>query len=209
MVSFACPSCQRQFNVPDKYAGRTTRCACGASIVVPASSAAAMTAPPPAPKPTGGLRGRRLIADEREMRDAFGDGNPIVRIESTHGTPAERYVLAMSVRSLVRGKPERMGETHRVEIELTNDYPRVGPRCRMLTPIFHPNIDAASICIGDHWTAGERLTDLVARIAEMLAYQAYNVRSPLNAEAAMWADLNAGRLPVDPRDLRAAMTRRV
>jgi ubiquitin-protein ligase len=72
----------------------------------------------------------------------------------------------------------------------------------MLTPIFHPNIDPSTICVGDHWTAGERLVDLVIRIGEMIAYQAYNIRSPLDGEAAMWADLNGEKLPIDARNLR-------
>jgi hypothetical protein len=55
--------------------------------------------------------------------------------------------------------------------------------------------------VGDHWTAGERLVDLVIRIGEMIAYQAYNIQSPLDGEAAMWADQNARHLPVDLRDL--------
>jgi ubiquitin-protein ligase len=71
----------------------------------------------------------------------------------------------------------------------------------MLTPIFHPNIEPAVICIGDHWTAGERLCDLVVRIGEMITYQSYNIKSPLDGEAAMWADLNNALLPVDKTDL--------
>jgi hypothetical protein len=47
--------------------------------------------------------------------------------------------------------------------------------------------------------AGERLVDLVRRIAEMISYQAYNIKSPLNAEAAMSADLHVDQLPVDRR----------
>ena len=93
---------------------------------------------------------------------------------------------------------------HQVEIQLTSEYPRQSPKCRMLTPVFHPNIDPASICVGDHWTAGERLVDLVIRIGELLAYQAYNIRSPLDAHAAMWADLNADKLPTDARTVRPA-----
>ena len=73
----------------------------------------------------------------------------------------------------------------------------------MLTPVFHPNIDDSTICVGDHWAAGERLTDLVVRIGEMLAFQAYNIKSPLNGEAAMWADLHPEHLPVDPKPLHA------
>lgn len=66
---------------------------------------------------------------------------------------------------------------------------------------FHPNIEPTAICVGDHWTASERLTDLVIRIGEMIAYQAYNIKSPLDGEAAMWVDLNRGGLPTDTRDI--------
>jgi ubiquitin-protein ligase len=71
----------------------------------------------------------------------------------------------------------------------------------MLTPIFHPNFDQSIICVGDHWGASERMVDLVVRIGEMITFQAYNLKSPLDGEAAMWADLNAKRLPIDSRDL--------
>jgi ubiquitin-protein ligase len=153
---------------------------------------------------TLGLRGRRLLADEKNMREVFGPGS-IGSIISTRGEPPELYVIELRVASPVSGSATdaTIGHVHRLEVQLTNDYPRVGPKCRMLTPLFHPNVDAASICIGDHWAAGEKLSDLVIRVAEMLAFQAYNVRSPLNAVAAMWADTHPDQLPIDRRDLRA------
>ena len=61
-----------------------------------------------------------------------------------------------------------VGQTHRAEVFLPLDYPRQPPFCRMLTPVFHPNIDPAKICIGDHWSAGQSLAQLVCRIGEML-----------------------------------------
>jgi ubiquitin-protein ligase len=67
--------------------------------------------------------------------------------------------------------------------------------------IFHPNFDPTIICVGDHWTAAEKLSDLIIRIGEMIAYQAYNIKSPLDGEAAMWADLNQSKFPVDKRSL--------
>jgi len=210
MIAFKCPSCGRSFGVPDHYAGREARCACKQVLIVPQPTAAAAAAPSSQGTPSAptSLRARRLAADERELRERFGPAaGGVARIVEAHGSPPERYVVEFDVATLVRpvrGDPQPVRGGHRAEVELTNDYPRVGPRCRMLTPAFHPNIDAAGICVGDHWTAGERLGDLVLRIAEMLAYQAYNVRSPLDAEAAMWADLNRDRLPVDPRDLRAS-----
>lgn len=157
----------------------------------------------PAGPPKISMRTRRLRADADAMEQAFADF-PVIEVKPVAGEPPEIYHIQYQIKSLapgVDGKPVTAG-LHRAEIQLTSDYPRISPKCRMLTPIFHPNIDAASICVGDHWTAGERLADLVIRIGEMIAYQAYNVRSPLNAEAAMWADLNSATLPLDTQDLR-------
>ena len=69
----------------------------------------------------------------------------------------------------------------------------------MLTPVFHPNFDDASVCIGDFWAASEGLDDLVIRIGRMIAYQEYNTRSPLNGLAAKWAAEHLNLLPIDNR----------
>lgn len=209
MISFACPSCGRSFAVPESAAGRRARCnGCGAELVVPAASTRA--AVPVATSSGAGVprmspRIRRLTAEHEQLMKAFKDFEPI-RIKNTVGFPPEVYEIEYHIRSFEPGdsptdqpKPR---DTHRVRIELTSDYPRISPRCKMLTPIFHPNFDESTICIGDHWTAGERLVDLVIRIGEMIGFQAYNIRSPLNGEAAMWADLNGAKLPSDPRNMR-------
>jgi ubiquitin-protein ligase len=137
------------------------------------------------------------------MRRAFADFAPI-RIRSTVGDPPETYQIDYALKGLEPGRGGKPSERdhHRVEIQLTADYPRLAPKCKMLTPAFHPNIDPAHICVGDHWTAGERLVDLVVRIGEMLAYQAYNIKSPLDGEAAMYADLHPERFPTDSQSLR-------
>jgi ubiquitin-protein ligase/DNA-directed RNA polymerase subunit RPC12/RpoP len=201
MISFACPQCKQLFNVPDTYAGRRARCkGCGYELQVPA---AMVTAVPASAKPP--LRVRRLMADAESLRAALAN-HPHIKIDSVQGDPPELYRIAYNVQSLERsakGKPTPR-HTHIAEVQLGADYPRLPPVCRMVTPVFHPNIDSAHICIGDHWTAGERLVDLVIRIAEMLAYQAYNIRSPLDGEAAMWADLNMSQLPTDPRPMQLA-----
>jgi ubiquitin-protein ligase len=154
-------------------------------------------APPKLP-----VRIRRLIADADQMTRSFSGAGPI-RVKSTTGDPPELYQVEYHVKGLQKGwlgRPKTR-DTHVVEIQLTSEYPRVSPKCRMLTPVFHPNIDETTVCVTDHWTAGERLVDLVVRIGEMLAYQAYNIKSPLNGEAAMWADLHPAKLPVDARNL--------
>jgi len=207
MISFSCPSCGRSFSVPDSYTGRRATCKdCGGIVVVPAvSNAAASSASTTPPSPKIPLRTRRLTSDAKQMEEAFATF-PLIHVHEAAGNPPDEYQVEYFIKGLERGKDGKPipRDEHRVEIKLTADYPRVGPLCKMLTPIFHPNIDPATICIGDHWTAGERLASLVVRIGEMIAYQAYNIQSPLDAEAAMWADLNGDKLPVDTRNLHPA-----
>ena len=71
----------------------------------------------------------------------------------------------------------------------------------MTTPVFHPNIDPQRICIGDHWSAGQSLAELVVRIGQMICYQSYNTKSPLNAAAAAWIEGHLDRLPLQKADL--------
>lgn len=147
---------------------------------------------------------RRLQADYQQVLAEFSR-HPRIRILQTQGEPPERYLVEYRVLSLVPEgeKGFREADSHKAELFLPVDYPRRPPFCRMLSPVFHPNIDASKICIGDHWSAGQRLGPLIVRIGEMLAYQSYNCKSPLNGEAAAWAELNQARLPLDKVDLSA------
>ena len=211
MISFACPGCGRPFSVPETYAGRRATCkTCGEAVSVPAvkgtvAQPVSATRTDPAAPPKVPLRIRRLQSDAKQMAEAFAEF-PLVKVLSATGNPPDVYQIEYSVNGLehgTNGEPVPR-DRHRVEIRLTADYPRVAPICRMLTPVFHPNIDPATICVGDHWAAGERLAALVIRIGEMIAFQAYNLQSPLDAEAAMWADLNTDKLPIDSRNLHPA-----
>ena len=156
----------------------------------------------PSPKPKLSPRQRRLSSDLCMMQDYF-TSFPLIHLERVQGNPPELYVVSYRVRGIecLRGEEVVYRDYHEVEIKLPGTYPRTPPICRMLTPIFHPNIEPAIICIGDHWTAAERLCDLVVRIGEMITYQAHNIKSPLDGEAAMWTDLHQDMLPVDARDL--------
>lgn len=219
-IAFSCPGCGKRFSVPTGYAGRKANCKnCHGPIVVPAADAPSVQAPieqndfadraaaETAPDPIARLpvRTRRLIAEARQIEQAFA-GSSLIKVTPIDGDPPEVYQVEYRIKGLRKGwfgRP-RVCNEHRAEIRLTSDYPRLAPQCKMLTPIFHPNIDAATICVGDHWTAGERLIDLIIRVGEMIAYQGYNIKSPLDGQAAMWADLHAKRLPIDPRVLSAA-----
>lgn len=149
---------------------------------------------------------RRLNADFEKVQAAFTN-HPCIRLLNTEGTPPEKYTFAFKVDGLVPSGTEGFhgGSVHQAEIFLMLDYPRRPPFCRMITPVFHPNIDPQKICIGDHWSAGQSLTQLVVRIAEMICYQSYNLKSPLNAAAAAWAEQNLHRLPLQQVDLWAGI----
>ncbi|MFC1462955.1 ubiquitin-conjugating enzyme E2 [Verrucomicrobiota bacterium] len=149
---------------------------------------------------------RRLTADHEEVQRVF-DSHPYISLRNAEGDPPDRYSFELIVPGLAPGRDVEPCEVrlHRVEVILLLEYPRRPPFCRMLTPVFHPNIDAAKICIGDHWSAGQSLAQLVVRIAEMIAFQSYNVQSPLNGEAAAWAEQNMAKLPLLKEDLAAGL----
>ena len=147
------------------------------------------------------MRLRRLQADFEKLSD-YVRRHPRLKIIQSEGEPPERYQLEYRIRSLRQVSEELVvAKSHLVEIALPRNYPRVPPQCRMLSPVFHPNIAPHAICVGDHWSAGEPLASLVARIGEMLAYQSYNVKSPLNGEAARWVEQHLDELPLDPVSL--------
>ncbi|MBV8780940.1 MAG: hypothetical protein JO353_06035 [Phycisphaerae bacterium] len=204
LIEFKCGSCGRDFSVPAAYAGRRAKCkTCGNDVTVPQLAPLEAPATPAAATPRLSPRDRRLTADHQSLKKALAACDWI-KIISADGSPPTTYQIEYRVAGLQPGaSPEKPNPqpVHRVEIKLTGEYPRTKPLCRMLTPVFHPNIDTSTICVGDHWTAGEHLVDLAVRIGEMLCFQEYNIKSPLDAEAAMWADLNANQLPLDHRDL--------
>jgi ubiquitin-protein ligase len=146
------------------------------------------------------------MADHQLVAKSF-EQHPFIKLLAAEGNPPERYVVEFNVDGLAPQGPSGFVPTHshRAEILLSLDYPRRPPLCRMLTPVFHPNIDPQKICIGDHWNAGQSLSELIVRIGEMITYQSYNVKSPLNAHAAMWAEQNESKLPLQKVDLTSAL----
>lgn len=158
------------------------------------------------------VRLRRLMADYEAVRRLVRL-HPKIDIEGVSGNPPDRYLLVLRVRSLrERGTEIEPADTHRLEITLPSTFPRDAPLFRMLTPVFHPNIAPHTVCIGDHWSAGQSLDMLIQRVGEMLAFQSYNIKSPLNGRAARWVEDNLERLPLEREeffiDLTAAAAQR-
>jgi ubiquitin-protein ligase len=143
---------------------------------------------------------RRLKLDYDALRQRFAAW-PLIQITGTAGMPPEIYRVTYAIKGLCVNAAGKIHErdSHLMEINLSLDYPRRAPQCRMLTPVFHPNFDEASVCVGDFWAASEGLDDLIIRIGRMIAYQEYNTRSPLNGLAARWAAEHPQLLPLDAR----------
>lgn len=145
---------------------------------------------------------RRLKLDYDQMAQKFA-GWPLIEITGTAGMPPEVYRFKYNIKGLFVSPTGDIQErdVHFLEVNLSLGYPRRAPQCRMLTPVFHPNFDDSTVCIGDFWAASEGLDDLIIRIGRMISYQEYNTKSPLNGLAAKWAEQNAKLFPVDPRDI--------
>lgn len=146
------------------------------------------------------VRLKRLKSDYEAVRRLVRM-HPKIEIEGVFGNPPEKYRLILRVKSLrERGLELEKADWHRLEVTLPRGYPRDAPLCRMLTPVFHPNIAPHAVCIGDHWTAGESLDGMIQRVGEMLAFQSYNIKSPLNGRAAQWVEEHVGDLPTDAEE---------
>lgn len=143
------------------------------------------------------VRLRRLKADHEALR-RLAHLHPRIEIEGVFGNPPERYRIRLRVKSLrERGEQIETADDHRLEVTMPRGYPRDAPLFRMLTPVFHPNIAPHAVCIGDDWTASEPIDALIQRVGEILAFQSYNTKSPLNGRAAQWVDEHRDQLPID------------
>ena len=145
---------------------------------------------------------RRLKLDYDTLIQRFANW-PVIQVSGTAGMPPEVYRITFQIKGLYVSPTGEIQErdTHQLEINLSLGYPRRAPQCRMMAPVFHPNFDEGSVCIGDFWAASEGLDDLIVRIGRMIAYQEYNTKSPLNGLAAKWAAQHPELLPIDSRNI--------
>jgi ubiquitin-protein ligase len=145
-------------------------------------------------------RMRRLIADSEGLRSEFA-GHPYIATAALSFDPSESYRLTYRLRGVsldATGQPQLI-DFHQATIQLGSGYPRQKPLAIMETAIFHPNFGPRmheEICIGDYWSPMQTLADIVVTIGEMIQYQRYNIRSPLNAVAARWAAEHPEMFPV-------------
>ncbi len=149
---------------------------------------------------------RRLRSDAAAMEQLAAESS-ILRYRST-GKPAQRYLIEFLGRSLSRESGKvKVRERHEVEIKLGSSYPRTMPELRWLSPIYHPNIsEIGLVCLGGygtHWVPSLHLDALCVMLWDMARYHNYDIRSPYNRDAALWAaNQTTFTFPIDARPLR-------
>ncbi len=143
------------------------------------------------------IRTRRLARDYEIVLSQL-NGSEHVRVEPVAGDPPHHYRVTYRVSGIAwdesNARAVRAGE-HVVDIHLPMGYPKLAPRCTMRTPVWHPNI-GDYVCIGDYWSAGLTLADVIVHIADMIQYRSFNLRSPVNNAAALWAQRNTRAFPI-------------
>ncbi|MBW1770768.1 MAG: hypothetical protein JRJ17_06335, partial [Deltaproteobacteria bacterium] len=150
---------------------------------------------------------KRLENDyDRLTRELLG--NDFIKVAQAKGDPANQYTIEYNIKG-VKFDPSK-GQTsfvtqHEVQIILLTEYPSSPPYCKIKTEIFHPNMNESEIWVGDEsaWSASKSLLDVVKHIACMISYQTYDLNSPLNEKAAIWAKKNESSLPLDSTDFFA------
>lgn len=149
---------------------------------------------------------RRLRNDLAAM-ERLQDESGVLRFRAM-GSPPQRYLIQLFGRSLAREHGKVVArDFHEVEIKLGASYPRTGPELRWLTPIFHPNIsEVGLVCLGGygtHWVPSLHLDELCVMLWDMARYHNYDIRSPYNRDAALWAaNQSSIGFPTDARPLR-------
>jgi hypothetical protein len=161
-------------------------------------------------------RTRRLRSDFRAL-EALRDESSILDFEPHYLTSATPEAYLVRFRGLGAwrraGSPDvLLRDQHEVAIRLGANYPRMMPELTWKSPVFHPNISSSGfVCLGGYgtfWAPSLNLDELCIMLWNMVRYANYDVNSPYNREAAVWAKTQqVFPLPLDPRPLRNLKSR--
>lgn len=145
----------------------------------------------------------RLQKDLEELTRLVQGRAGLVSFEHK-GAPPTWYRFSVSLKGLrLEGESAVTHELHQFELRLGAHYPSEPPDVTWMTPIFHPNIRGQAVCHSQQWSPAWSLADFVIELGDMIRMDKFNVKSPLDRKAALWADKNRALFPVDPRSLRA------
>ncbi|MGI9516619.1 MAG: ubiquitin-conjugating enzyme E2 [Pirellulaceae bacterium] len=150
---------------------------------------------------------RRLEADYRGIQQLSAEST-IFDYESIGRLPeVYRFFFRGPGTYKTKRNTVALRDTHEIVVDLGAAYPRLIPGITWQTPVFHPNISSSGIvCLGGYgtnWVPSLRLDELCVMLWDMIRYQNYDVESPYNREAALWArEQGDFRFPLDDRSLR-------
>lgn len=151
------------------------------------------------------IRMRRLARDYEKVLTELA-ASEFVKVEAVSGNPPSSYRVTYDLKGLIwddsLGDVREVNE-HIVDVYLPFGYPKKQPNCTMRTPAWHPNI-GSYVCIGDYWSAGVTLVDIIAHMGDMIQYKSYNLRSPVNKAAAAWATSRVKSFPIGDRNVLPA-----
>ncbi|MGE0761541.1 MAG: ubiquitin-conjugating enzyme E2 [Pirellulaceae bacterium] len=156
---------------------------------------------------------RRLRSDYRSMQ-ALRGASTIVDFDVRDPCSDAPDAYLVRFRGTGAWKPRGSGnddvllrDEHEVLIRLGANYPRTMPELSWKSPIFHPNISSSGfVCLGGYgtfWAPSLNLDELCIMLWDMVRYENFDVNSPYNREAALWArSQQKFRFPLDSRPLR-------
>lgn len=144
------------------------------------------------------MSSQQLVDDYNQLKKLLR-AYPDIFILKTTGQPPDNYEIEYSIRGYVKDTDDQIniGDRHRVRISLPFGYPHFAPIAKPLSPIFHPDVDPASIRIAEWWAQNPSLPKLVLHIGEMICGKAYNLDDPFSPEAAEWYITYKNQLPLD------------
>ncbi len=123
----------------------------------------------------------------------------VVDIQPAHGDPPEQYTVTFHLpgkKSDEQGGVSEAGE-HKIEISLPFGFPKFPPKCKPLTPIFHPDFATGSVAVDRYWEKNSNLPDLIVHLAEMINCQHYSTDGDAyNPRAAEWYKEHAAEFPL-------------
>lgn len=139
---------------------------------------------------------KRLERDFAAISQRF-ENHPHITVQPIGSTPPSKYRIIYRVPSLRVDGADRLtiSDLTVVELTLPIDYPKAKPTAVTMERVFHPNF-GDYVCIADFWSPAQKLDDIILEIGEMLQWQKYNIRSPLDAVAAQWATKHLDEIPV-------------
>ena len=141
----------------------------------------------------------RLENEWRRLQVSFAY-HPAVRVIPLKNDPPDEYQVEYRMRTVSFDEAGQLQYVNSVLVHvwLPPAFPHEPPLVRPISALFHPNVSADGIGIGQAWTsATSTLVDVVSLVGRLLAFQAYDEDAIYNPDALEWWQGNAQILPTD------------